>query len=65
MTLNRPFWATLFMLVAFVFFVCLALVEAAVWKSGPNWFLGGGLASMVLSFLCGGGWAAWNTRPGV
>ncbi len=51
------------MLLAFVFFVALALVEGTIWKTtGADWLLGGGLASVVLSFLCGGGWAAWNTR---
>jgi hypothetical protein len=63
MALNRGFFSILFMLIAFVLFVILALVEGGVitWASGA-WTLGGGLASMVLSFLCGGGWAAWNTR---
>jgi hypothetical protein len=50
------------MLAAFVFFVLLALVEGAVWRSGETWFLGGGLAAMVLSFLLGGGWSQWNDR---
>jgi hypothetical protein len=50
------------MLAAFVFFVLLALVEGAVWTGGPDWFLGAAGASMVLSFLLGGGWSQWNNR---
>ena len=62
MTVNRPFWATVFMIAAFVFFVLYTLAEGAVITVTDDWFLGAGLASMVLSFLLGGGWANWNTR---
>jgi hypothetical protein len=65
MNLNRGFFSTLFMLLAFVFFVWLALVEGGVFKTTDTWQLGAGLASMVLSFLLGGGWASWNTRGNV
>jgi hypothetical protein len=63
MNLNRGFWSTLFMLLAFVFFVWLAIVEGGVVSSTDVWQLGAGLASMALSFLLGGGWANWNNVP--
>jgi hypothetical protein len=53
------------MLAAFVFFVLLALAESTVLTVTDDWFLGAGAASMVLSFLLGGGWANWNTRGSV
>lgn len=52
MSLDRGFFSTLFMLLAFAFFVWFALIEGAVVVSSDAWQLGGGLASMVLSFLC-------------
>jgi hypothetical protein len=52
MALNRGFFSTLFMLLAFAFFVWFALIEGGAITSSDTWQLGGGLASMVLSFLC-------------
>jgi hypothetical protein len=63
MALNRSFFATLFMLTAFVLFVIAALFAGGVFTSTVTWLIPAGLASMVLSFLCGGNWAAWNSRP--
>jgi hypothetical protein len=65
MNLNREFFSVLFMLLALVFFIWLALIEGAVVTSTDAWQLGGGLASLVLSFLCGGGWTSWSTRHSV
>jgi hypothetical protein len=61
--LNRGFFSTLFMLLAFVFFVWFALIEGAVVTSSDTWQLGGGLASMVLSFLLGDYWYNRDPRP--
>jgi hypothetical protein len=64
MALNRGFFATLFMLLAFVFFVVLALIEGdVIFHTMAMWPLGGGLASMALSFLLGGAYGGW-TRTG-
>ena len=63
MALNRGFFGTLFMLLAFVYFVWLALIEGAVITSSDTWQLGGGLASLVLSFLFLGWNAGWWAGP--